>query len=79
MLHQQYNRLIDRINSTWLSCNETYPVKDDQRRVDLFSNANTNEVDPYVKATRKCLVDCVLRKMQLVSAVIIDHVSLRTQ
>ncbi|XP_037031501.1 uncharacterized protein LOC119071007 [Bradysia coprophila] len=63
ILRHQFDTLVHRINETWLQCNETYAVSGFKNRVDLFSNAPTNEVDPIVNNTRRCLVDCTLRKM----------------
>lgn len=61
-LNKEFKELAKRINATWLKCNEVFSLPEYQ--VDMFSNAvhGTN--------TQKCLADCTLRLMGVVSAVI---------
>ncbi|XP_037031503.1 uncharacterized protein LOC119071009 [Bradysia coprophila] len=58
-LLQQYDALANSINATWLKCNEIFSKPEYQ--VDMFSSTavGTN--------TRKCLVDCTLRLMGVVT------------
>ncbi|XP_037031502.1 uncharacterized protein LOC119071008 [Bradysia coprophila] len=56
VLQHQYNALVDRINATWLQCNETFNVLRSQQRL-----------DPHMSSTRKCLVDCTLRTMGMIT------------
>ncbi|KAG4076327.1 hypothetical protein HA402_005770 [Bradysia odoriphaga] len=67
LLYLQYYRLEENITEhSWQTCNRTYSVPG-REGFDMFENVQTTEMLKYVNRTHKCLVDCTMREMGVVT------------